>query len=94
VALPGNVPFIQGERYKHYVHQAGGYTDNARTGEVMIIKQATHQWLSPSETEIEEGYCVWVPKDPEQPFTFYLNIVGQFASILSVAISIVLLARK
>jgi protein involved in polysaccharide export with SLBB domain len=94
VALPGNVPFVQGERYKHYVYQAGGYTDNARTGDVMIIKRATRQWLSPNETEIEEGDCVWIPKAPERPFTFYLNIVGQFASILSVTLSIVLLARK
>jgi polysaccharide biosynthesis/export protein len=94
VASPGNVPLVQDERYKYYVQKAGGYTDMARISDVMIIKRATRQWLSPSETEIEDGDCVWVPKEPERPFTYYLNIVGQFASILSVTISIIILANK
>ncbi|RPI06709.1 MAG: hypothetical protein EHM64_02065 [Ignavibacteriae bacterium] len=91
VVNPGNVPFVQGERYKEYIGRAGGYTDNANTSDVMIIKRATHQWLSPGETEIEEGDFVWVPRDPERTSTYYWNIVGQLASILSVAVSIVLL---
>ncbi len=91
VVTPGNVPYIQGERYKHYIEKAGGYTDNAKTGDVVIIKRATRQWLSPSDTEIEEGDCVWIPKVPERPSTYYWNIVGQLASIVSVAVSIVLL---
>jgi polysaccharide biosynthesis/export protein len=91
VSTPGYVPLVQGEKYKYYIHKAGGYTDNARTRDVMIIKKATRQWLSPGETEIEDGDCVWIPKTPDRPFTYYLNIVGQFASIVSVAVSIVLL---
>jgi protein involved in polysaccharide export with SLBB domain len=91
VVTPGHVPFVQGERYKYFIKKAGGYTDNARSSDVMIIKRATRQWLSPGETELEEGDCVWVPKEPERPFTYYLNIVGQTASIISVAVSIVLL---
>jgi polysaccharide export outer membrane protein len=91
VVTPGNVPFIQGERCKHYIEKAGGYTDNAKTGDVVIIKRATRQWLSPSDTEIEEGDCIWIPKVPERPSTYYWNIVGQMASIVSVAVSIVLL---
>ncbi len=91
VVLPGNVPFMKDEGLKYYIRRAGGYTDNARSGDVMIIKRASRQWLSPSETEIEEGDYIWVPKVPDRPFTYYLNIIGQTASIISVAVSIVLI---
>lgn len=46
------------------------------------------------ETPIEEGDYIWVPKDPERPFSYYLNTVGQVASIISVAASIILLASQ
>jgi len=91
VVLPGNVPFMKNEEFKYYIRRAGGYTDNARSGDVMIIKRTSRQWLSPSETKIEEGDYIWVPKEPDKPFTYYLNIIGQTASILSVAVSIVLI---
>jgi protein involved in polysaccharide export with SLBB domain len=91
VALPGNVTFMKGEKYKYYINKAGGYTDNARSGDVMIIKCGSRQWLSPSETKIEDGDYIWVPKDPIKPATYYWNIVGQTASIISVAVSIVLI---
>ena len=89
--MPGNVPFVLGAGYKQYIEKAGGYTDNARTGSVMIIKRVTRQWLSPSDTEIEEGDCIWIPKVPERSSIYYWNIIGQMASIVSVAVSIVLL---
>jgi protein involved in polysaccharide export with SLBB domain len=92
VVLPGNVPFMKDEEYKYYIRRAGGYTDNARSGDVMIIKRASRQWLSPSETEIEDGDYIWVPKDPVRPATYYWNIIGQTASIISVAVSIVLIS--
>jgi len=91
VVLPGNVPFMKDEGFKYYIRRAGGYTDNARSGDVMIIKCGSRQWLSPSETKIEEGDYIWVPKDPIRPATYYWNIVGQTASIISVAVSIVLI---
>jgi protein involved in polysaccharide export with SLBB domain len=91
VILPGNVPFMKDEGYKYYIKKAGGYTDNARSGDVMVIKRASRQWLSPSETEVEQGDYIWVPKEQERPSTYYWNIIGQLASIISVAVSIVLL---
>jgi len=91
VSKPGNVRFLQGEGYKFYINQAGGYTDNARTGDVMIIKHATRQWISPSDTEIEDGDCIWIPKVPDRPASYYWTIIGQMTSVVSVAVSIVLL---
>lgn len=91
VVLPGNIPFMKDKGCKYYIKKAGGYTDNARSGDVMVIKRASRQWLSPSETEIEEGDYIWVPKDPVRPATYYWTIIGQTASVISVAVSIVLL---
>jgi Periplasmic protein involved in polysaccharide export len=91
VVIPGSVPFVQRENVKYYIKKAGGYTDHARSGDVMVIKCGSRQWLSPSETEVEEGDYIWIPKDIDKPSTYYLNIIGQTASIISVAVSIVLL---
>ena len=63
VVNPGNIPFVSGMDYKYYIQKCGSYTENARSGDVMIIKKATRQWLSPSETKIEEGDYIWVPKE-------------------------------
>lgn len=91
IVIPGHVPFVEGEPLDYYVRKAGGFTDRAREGDVKIVKARTKQWLSPSETTIEEGDYVWVPKEVEHSFAYYMGILGQTASILSVGVSIVLL---
>jgi len=91
VVAPGHVPFVEGEGYEYYVSKAGGLTERARGGDLKIVKAKSRQWLSPRETTIEEGDYVWVPKEPERSFAYYMNIVGQTASVVSVAVSIVLL---
>ena len=91
VVSPGNIPYVEGEGYEYYVRKAGGFTDRAREGDLKIVKAKTRQWLSPSETAIEEGDYVWVPKEVERSFSYYMNIIGQTASVISVGVSIVLL---
>jgi len=91
VVTAGHVPFFVGERVDYYVRKAGGFTERARSGDLKIIKAKTRQWLSPNETTIEEGDYVWVPKEPERSFAYYMNIIGQTAAIVSAAVSIVLL---
>jgi protein involved in polysaccharide export with SLBB domain len=92
VAIPGDVPFVIGRDADYYVRAAGGFTDDARSGDMMIIKRATHQWLAPSETTIEEGDQVWVPKKPERTFAYYMTVFSQTASVITAAVSIALLA--
>jgi protein involved in polysaccharide export with SLBB domain len=92
VAIPGDVPFVEGRDVDYYVKAAGGFTDDARRGDMMIIKRATHQWLAPSETTIEEGDQVWVPKKPERTFAYYMTVFSQTAAVITAAVSIALLA--
>ena len=92
VVNPGNIPFVPGMDYKYYIQKCSGYTENARSGDVMIIKRATRQWLSPKETKIEECDYVWVPKDPQRSFAYYMNLFTQTASVITAAVSLALLA--
>jgi protein involved in polysaccharide export with SLBB domain len=93
VVSPGNVPYISGKNVDFYIQRAGGFTDRARTGDVMIIKRSSRQWLVPKETTIEEGDYVWVPKVIERSFGYYMGIIGQAASVVSVAVTVLLLIR-
>lgn len=88
VVSPGHIPFVSGEGAEYYVLKAGGFTDRAREGDMKVIKSKTKQWLDPGETEIEDGDYVWVPKDPDRPFAYYMTIASQAASVLSVIIGI------
>ena len=92
VTNPGNVPFIPDQGYEYYVQKCAGFTDNARKGDVMIIKRSTHQWLVPSETKIEEGDYVWVPKKIERTFAYYMSVISQTAAVITAAVSIALLS--
>jgi polysaccharide biosynthesis/export protein len=94
VVSPGHVSFVPGKGVDFYVKQAGGFTERAREGDVKVVKAKTRQWLSPDETSVEEGDYVWVPKVLEKPFGYYLNIIAQSAAVLSVALSLWILAKQ
>lgn len=82
VVNPGHVLYVAGQKYDFYVNQAGGFTAYAREGDVRVIKANTKQWLKPSETSIEEGDYVWVPKEPYRPFGYYIQVYSQVFGIL------------
>jgi protein involved in polysaccharide export with SLBB domain len=90
VVVPGNITFVEGESAEYYINKSGGFTDHARSGDIMIIKHGSRQWMNPSETKIEEGDYVWVPKNPDRSFSYYMTVGSQAAAIVSVAVSIVL----
>jgi protein involved in polysaccharide export with SLBB domain len=88
VVSPGHIPFVSGNDVKYYVAHAGGFTDRARTGDLKVIKGKTKQWLDPDETTIEDGDYIWVPKEPDRSFAYYMTIASQAATVLSVVLGI------
>jgi protein involved in polysaccharide export with SLBB domain len=94
VVTPGHIPFVPGQGPDYYLRKAGGLTERARGDDIKIVKAKSKQWLSPRETSIEDGDYVWVPKDPERPFGYWIAVIGQTAAVLSVAISLVLLVLQ
>jgi protein involved in polysaccharide export with SLBB domain len=94
VTSPGHIPFTPGAGVGYYIRQAGGYTDRARPEDVRVVKAKTRQWISVEEAVVEEGDYVWVPKEVDRSFGYYMAIIGQTAAIVSVALSIIILATQ
>jgi protein involved in polysaccharide export with SLBB domain len=94
VVRPGYVPYVPGWSADAYVAQSGGYNEAALEGDIRIVKARTGQWVAEDATTIEEGDYVWVPKDPERGFGYYLGVVAQSAAIISVAISTVVIVSQ
>ncbi|HTY10704.1 MAG TPA: polysaccharide biosynthesis/export family protein [Bacteroidota bacterium] len=87
VIRPGHVAFSRNQSYKYYIEQAGGLADDAVSGDIHIIKASSKQWLSPSETTVEEGDYIWVPKEPYRSFSYYMQIYGQLFSIIGTIVT-------
>jgi len=94
VVNPGYVPYVKGKDYEYYIQRCGGYGEEARSGDVKIVKWKTQQWMSPEYTEIEPGDYIWVPKKPERGLQFYTTVLSQAASVASVIIGITILVLR
>jgi polysaccharide biosynthesis/export protein len=85
VQKPAYIPFVPGMRYKDYVARAGGFSELAISGDTKVIKKATLEWLDPSDTVIEPGDQIWVPKeyikDTRQTWPLIRDIIGVVASV-------------
>jgi protein involved in polysaccharide export with SLBB domain len=94
VLNPGYVPYKVGKDFTYYIKKAGGYGEYAEDeDEVMVIKAATRNWISPTENKvnIDEGDYIWVPKKPIRTFNYYVGMVGGYLSIVASAATIILL---
>jgi protein involved in polysaccharide export with SLBB domain len=94
VRSPGYVPFTAGADVDEYVARAGGFTDEAKSGNVKVIKASTRAWLDPSETTVEDGDLIWIPREPVRPFSYYMTIYAQVASIVAAIATVALLVRS
>ena len=94
VVKPGHIPYVEGKGVGYYIGLAGGYADEARSGDVTVIKGTTRTWLDPGETKIDDGDFVFVPKEIHYPFGYYLSTVVQFAGIIASLATVVLVARN
>lgn len=94
VVNPGHIFYEPGKDFRYYIQKTGGVTEYAREGDIKIIKASTRQWLDPSETVIEEGDYVWVPKEPYRPFSYYLTVYSQVFGIVGTVVSLFLLITR
>ncbi|HEY4613240.1 MAG TPA: SLBB domain-containing protein [Bacteroidota bacterium] len=94
VGRPGFVPHQDGADLRYYVQKAGGYGNEADAGKTRVIKAKTREWKDPSDTVIEPGDYVWVPKDVQYTTAYYLSMVSQAASIISVVLSMTLIVLQ
>lgn len=91
VLSPGHVEFVAGRNVRYYIEKAAGFAEEAREGDVKIIKGSTRIWFDPGDTEIEDGDYIWVPKDRTYPFAYHLNVWAQVAGIIGTVATVALL---
>jgi len=81
VMMPGHVRYESGERFRHYIELAGGFTDDANRGRVRVIRDGTgHQVSARRAREIFPGDEIWVPEAPEEDWWENVREVAAFLS--------------
>ena len=70
VALPNNFIFEKGQRLKHYIQRAGGFTLDGDRDNILIIRPGGSIFRPRSTTPIELGDVIYVPT---RVMTVHLN---------------------
>ncbi len=91
VVHPGFIPYTKGEDYKYYIKQSGGVGPYAND-KVMIIKAGSKEWVAARDSvTIHDGDYIFVPKEPQRSFNYYVGVVGMYLGIVSSVATVVLL---
>jgi protein involved in polysaccharide export with SLBB domain len=93
VNSPGYVKFQKGEHFDYYLRQAGGLGITAKS-DIYLIKGKTRSWVhvdKDAKIDIEASDYIWVPKKPVRYFSYYLQQVGTFTSIVGGVATLILL---
>lgn len=91
VANPGYVSYVPGASFDYYIRKVGGYSELAVKGESKVIKRATLEWVDPSETIIEPGDQIWIPKKVIKEPGFYLEVIRDVVGIVGSVGTLILL---
>ncbi len=97
VERPGYVKFVPNQTLEWYVEQAGGFATGAKKGRSRIIKGKTKVWIDPdSDTFVEPGDEIYVPRPPDIPagvelqtWAVVAGIVSSLAAITATVLAIV-----
>ena len=91
VVHPGYIPYSDGKDYKYYLAQAGGMGPYANK-DIMLIKAGSREWISMEKNpQIDDGDYIFVPKEPQRSFNYYIGRVGQYLGIASGVATVILL---
>ena len=84
VARPGRVAHVPGERYGHYVRQAGGYASDANRSATRVIDGATGARRRARRAgTLAPGDIVWVPESEPIDWWELVKDVAAFASTVA-----------
>ncbi len=94
VASMGNIKFVPGKDYKFYIEQAGGLGELADDVSIAVIKSETREWIPVEDNtniKIETGDFIYVPKNPNKSFNYYVGKVSNYLSIVGSVATVILL---
>jgi len=83
----GYIDYNEGAPLNYYVARSGGYADGAVKSETAVIKFRTKAWMDPSDTRIEPGDEIFVPKKPDHSEQYDLAVLAAIAGVAAVIIS-------
>jgi polysaccharide biosynthesis/export protein len=93
----GFVNYQEDAPLRYYIAQTGGYAQGAETSETAVIKLRSKAWMDPSDTKIEPGDEIFVPKEPDYSEDYKLQRLTTWATIATTlisAISLYILIRR
>lgn len=94
VSKPGYIPLLKSNEVEEYIQFAGGYLENAKEDEIKIIKANTKEWVNPSETTIEDGDYIFVPKEPYRAPKYYFETFRDIAALTTSLATLYLMLQQ
>jgi protein involved in polysaccharide export with SLBB domain len=93
VVNPGNQAYVNGEDYSYYLKAAGGLGELAKESEIAVIKGDSREWITVSDhkIKIEPGDFIYVPKNPNMSFDYYIGKLGTYIGIIGSTATLILL---
>jgi protein involved in polysaccharide export with SLBB domain len=91
---PAAIPFDPSLTVQDYIIEAGGFTDNARTGDVYVIVGATGNSVQADGAQIAPGDAIFVPaKTSGQAWRTFRELITVAAQIATLVLTIVAINR-
>lgn len=92
VVSPAAIPFHPGLTVQDYIDRAGGFTDNARRGDVYVIVGSTGNSVEASKVQVAPGDAIYVPAKTAgqawRTFRELITVTGQVAALVLTIIAI------
>jgi protein involved in polysaccharide export with SLBB domain len=80
VTRPGLVMLVEGEGYRYYIKQAGGYASGADRRGTSVIRASSGQTVKAAGQRIRPGDIIWVPAEPDTDWWELLKDIVQVAA--------------
>ena len=91
VRNPGYVEYVPQKSDKYYINKAGGLGERAES-EVKIIKGGSYAWITAdSDSKIDPGDFIYVPKNVPKPFEYYMRTLGYVSTVVTAVATVILI---
>jgi protein involved in polysaccharide export with SLBB domain len=81
VGSVGYIPYHEGWSANDYINAAGGYAEGAVIKNTRVIKVRSRRWAKPTETTVEPGDEIYVPKEKLYPDDYSLRQTATYVGI-------------
>lgn len=95
VLFPNTVVYVPGKKFKYYIEQAGGYTEQAKKNDAYVVYMNGSVAKAKGSTVIEPGSRIVVPEKKETHFdwTKVAAITSTLGSLAAVAATVVAVTK-